>query len=122
MAFGSDWNVSSANPFEEMEVAVTRMGPGGETDTPFLGEQRIDLASALAAFTIKAAYVNGLEERTGSLEVGKLADLIVVDRNPFEVAPTELSELEVRLTLLEGKPVHGDWSFSGHGVARERAQ
>ncbi len=111
VAFGSDWNVSSANPFEEMEVAVTRMGPDGETDTPFLAEQRIDLASALAAFTINAAYVNGLEDRTGSLEVGKLADLIVVDRNPFEVAPTELSELEVQLTLLEGKPVHGDWSF-----------
>ncbi len=111
VAFGSDWNVSSANPFEEMEVAVTRMGPDGETDTPFLGEQRIDLASALAAFTIHAAYVNGLEDRTGSLEVGKLADLIVVDRNPFEVAPTELSELKVQLTLLEGEPVHGDWSF-----------
>jgi predicted amidohydrolase YtcJ len=111
VAFGSDWNVSSPNPFEQIEVAITRMGPDGETDTPFLAEQRIDLASALAAFTINAAYVNHLDERTGSLEIGKLADLIVVDRNPFEVAPTELSELEVQLTLLEGEPVHGDWSF-----------
>jgi predicted amidohydrolase YtcJ len=111
VAFGSDWNVSSANPFEEMEVAITRMGPNGETDTPFLSEERIDLASALAAFTINAAYVNGLESQTGSLEVGKSADLIVVDRNPFDVAPAELSELQVQLTLLEGVPVHGDWSF-----------
>ncbi len=111
VAFGSDWNVSSANPFEEMEVAVTRMGPDGETDTPFLPGERIDLASALAAFTINAAYVNGLEDRTGSIEVGKLADLIVVDRNPFEVAPSELSELRVELTLLEGEAVHGGWSF-----------
>ena len=111
VAFGSDWNVSSANPFEQMEVAVTRMGPDGETDTPFLASQRIDLASALAAFTINAAYVNRLEDRTGSLEVGKLADLIVVDRNPFEVDPSELSELRVLLTLLEGEPVHGDWSL-----------
>ena len=107
VAFGSDWNVSSANPFEEMEVAITRMGPAGETDVPFLPHQRIDLASALAAFTINAAYVNGIDDRTGSIEVGKLADLIVVDQNPFVVPPSELSELRVLLTLLEGKPVHG---------------
>jgi predicted amidohydrolase YtcJ len=113
VAFGSDWNVSSANPFEEIEVAVTRMGPDGETDSPFLAEERIDLASALAAFTINAAYVNGLEDRTGSIEVGKLADLIVVDRGPFEVAPSEISEIQVLLTLLEGEPVHGDWSLQG---------
>ena len=111
VAFGSDWNVSSANPFEEMEVAVTRMGPNGETDVPFLPSERIDVASALAAFTINAAYVNGLDDRTGSIEVGKLADLIVVDQNPFAVPPSELSELRVLLTLLEGEPVHGDLSF-----------
>jgi predicted amidohydrolase YtcJ len=111
VAFGSDWNVSSPNPFEEIEVAVTRMGPGGETPTPFLPEERIDLASALAAFTISAAYVNGIEDQTGSIEVGKLADLIVIDRNPFEVEPAEISETTVLLTLLEGEPVHGDWSL-----------
>jgi predicted amidohydrolase YtcJ len=110
LAFGSDWSVSSANPFEEIEVAITRMGPAGETDTPFLPDERIDLATALAAFTINAAYVNGLDDRTGSIEVGKLADLIVVDRNPFEIAPSDLSEVEVELTLLEGAPVHGQLS------------
>jgi hypothetical protein len=86
------------------------MGPAGETDTPFLPDERIDLATALAAFTINAAYVNGLDDRTGSIEVGKLADLIVVDRNPFEIAPSDLSEVEVELTLLEGAPVHGQLS------------
>jgi len=111
VAFGSDWNVSSPNPFEEIEVAVTRMGPDGETQTPFLPEERIDLPSALAAFTINAAYVNGIEDRTGSIEVGKLADLIVIDRNPFEVEPAEISEITVLLTLLEGEPVHGDLSL-----------
>lgn len=111
VAFGSDWNVSSANPFEEMEVAVTRMEPGGAGEAPFIPDERIDVASALAAFTINAAYVNGLDDRTGSIEVGKLADLIVVDENPFEVPPSELSEIRVLLTLLEGEPVHGDLSF-----------
>jgi predicted amidohydrolase YtcJ len=111
VAFGSDWSVSSPNPLEEIEVALTRMGSEGETETPFLPEERIDLPSALAAFTINAAYVNGMEDRTGSIEVGKLADLIVLDRNPFEVEPAEISEITVLLTLLGGEPVHGDLSL-----------
>lgn len=108
VAFGSDWSVSSANPLEEMEVAVTRMGADGETKTPFLPEERIGLRDALAAFTIGAAYVNFLEDKTGSIEEGKLADLIVLDRNLFSIPPSQISETRVLLTLLEGKPVHGD--------------
>jgi predicted amidohydrolase YtcJ len=107
LAFGSDWSVSSANPFEEIETAVTRMGAKGETHTPYLPEQRIDLPEAIAAFTMGSAYVNSLERETGSIEVGKLADLIVLDRNLFEIDPTEISETQVLLTLLEGQPVHG---------------
>ena len=111
VAFGSDWSVSTANPFEEIEVAVTRMGPNGETSKPFLPDERIDLPSALAAFTINAAYVNSLEAETGSIEVGKLADLVVLDRNLFAIEPTAISETQVLLTLLEGQAVHGDFSF-----------
>jgi hypothetical protein len=108
VAFGSDWAVSSANPFEEMEVAVTRMGADGDGGEPFIPEERIDLRDAIAAFTINAAYVNFQEDSTGSIEPGKLADLIVVDRNLFEIDPTEISEAKVLLTLLDGLPVHGN--------------
>jgi predicted amidohydrolase YtcJ len=108
VAFGSDWNVSSPNPFEQLEVAITRLAPDEETGAPLTPEQRIDLPTALAAFTINAAYVNGLDDRTGSLELGKLADLIVTDRNPFEVEPSEISTIGVVLTLLEGEAVHGE--------------
>jgi hypothetical protein len=111
VAFGSDWSVSSPNPLEEMEVAVTRMGPAGETTTPFIPEERIDLKDAIAAFTINAAYVNFLDDRTGSIEPGKLADLIVVDRNLFTIRPEEISEAKVVLTLLGGKPVFGDFAL-----------
>lgn len=107
VAFGSDWSVSSANPFEEMEVAVTRMNADGSGGEPFIPEERIDLRDAIAGFTINAAYVNFQEDSTGSLEPGKLADLIVVDRNLFEIDPTEISEAKVLLTLLDGLPVHG---------------
>jgi len=108
VAFGSDWDVSSANPLEEIEVALTRRGPSGEKGDVFIPEERIELRDALAAFTINAAYVNHLEAETGSIEAGKLADLIVIDRNLFEIEPAEISEARVLLTLLGGEPVYGD--------------
>jgi len=108
VAFGSDWSVSSANPLEEIEVAVTRMGSFGETKTPFLPSERIDLPEAIAAFTINAAYVNRHETETGSIEVGKLADLAILDRNLFQIPAADISETHVLVTLFEGKAVHGD--------------
>lgn len=108
VAFGSDWYVSSANPLEEIQVAVTRMGPVGETRTPFLPGERINLPEALAAFTINAAYTNRLEKTTGSIEVGKDADLIVLDHNLFAVPATEIDKAKVLVTLFAGRPVHGD--------------
>ena len=108
VAFGSDWSVSTANPFEEMETAVTRMGALGDTKVPFLPDERIMLPEALAAFTINAAYTNRDEKNTGSLEVGKVANLAVLDRNLFEIPANDISDTKVLLTLFEGKPVHGD--------------
>jgi predicted amidohydrolase YtcJ len=110
IAFGSDWSVSTADPFQEIEVAVTRTGPLGETTEPFLPEERIDLPLALAAFTINAAYVNSQEDMTGSIEVGKYADLVVLDRNLFDINPEEISDTRVLLTMLEGEVVHGSLS------------
>jgi predicted amidohydrolase YtcJ len=108
VAFGSDWSVSSANPFEEMETAITRMEATSAPTTPFMPEERIGLPEALAAFTINAAYTNHDEKNTGSLEVGKRANLAVLDRNLFDIPATEISDTKVLLTLFEGKPVHGD--------------
>jgi len=108
VAFGSDWSVSSANPFEEMETAITRLGALGDTTEPLLPGESISLPEAIAAFTINAAYTNRLEKETGSIEPGKCADLAVLDHNLFDIAPTELSDTKVLVTLFEGKPVHGD--------------
>jgi predicted amidohydrolase YtcJ len=110
IAFGSDWSVSTANPFPEMETAITRKDADDATSEVFIPEERIDLASAIDAFTINAAFVNKQEEETGSIEVGKLADLIVLDRNLFETDPDDISETRVLLTLFGGEPVYGDMS------------
>ena len=75
--------------------------------------ERIDLRDAIAAFTINAAYVSFQDDRTGSIEPGKLADLVVLDRNLFAIDPNEISEARVLLTLLGGKPVYGNWNDLG---------
>jgi len=108
VAFGSDWSVSTANPLEQIEVAVTHASIDDPDAPLFLPDERIDLASAIAAFTINAAYLNKHEDRTGSIEIGKLADLIVLDANLFEIAPGDISDAKVLLTLFGGEPVYGD--------------
>jgi predicted amidohydrolase YtcJ len=109
---GSDWSVSSPNPLWEMHVAVNRTSPPGyeysEGDgpaEPFLPEERLDLPTAIAGFTINAAYVNHLDAETGSIEVGKRADLAVLDRNPFEHPTDRISDARVVRTLVDGERV-----------------
>jgi predicted amidohydrolase YtcJ len=114
LAFGSDWPVSSPNPFWELHVAVNRTLPaaypyagaeGPEAD-PFLPGERLDRVTAMRAFTMGSAYVNHLDGDCGSIEVDKLADLVVVDRDPFATAEDEFWDAEVLLTLVEGRAVH----------------
>ncbi|MDX1518139.1 MAG: amidohydrolase family protein [Woeseiaceae bacterium] len=108
VAFGSDWSVSTANPFPQIETAVTRVNSATH-DTPVMNpEQRITLAQALEAFTLHSAFVNHQDDSTGSIAVGKLADVIVLDRDLFRIPPEEISETKVLLTLFGGKPVYGD--------------
>jgi predicted amidohydrolase YtcJ len=110
LAMGSDWSVSTPNPLEEIHVAVNRvMAPGYTHEVPthevFIPEERLDLPTALAAFTMGSAYVNHLDADTGSIEVGKYADLVVVDRNLFEHPVDEIADAKVDLTYVEGVPV-----------------
>jgi predicted amidohydrolase YtcJ len=111
LAMGSDWSVSSANPLWEMHVAVNRTAPnayeyGGGTGEPFLPHERLDLPTALAGFTINSAYVNHLDRLTGSIEVGKRADLAVLDRDAFANPVEEIADASVVLTFVDGERVH----------------
>jgi predicted amidohydrolase YtcJ len=107
---GSDWAVSSANPFLQIETAVTRKDPLDDDDEVFIPEERIALADAISMLTINAAWVNHSESETGSIEVGKYADLAVLDRNLFEIEPEEISETRVVQTLFGGEIVYEDLS------------
>ena len=107
LAMGSDWSVSTPNPFEEMEVAVTRVYPESRgVAEPFLPDQALTLAEAIRAFTLGSAFVNHLDAQTGSIEVGKLADLAVIDRDPFEPDAGPIGDAIVLGTLVGGELVH----------------
>lgn len=108
IACGSDWSVSSMNPLDAIQVAVTRRGPKEPPGPAWLPEETVDLPLMLAGYTINGAYVNFEESETGSIEVGKAADLIVLDRNLFEIPPHEIHLAKVLLTMLEGKEVFRD--------------
>ncbi|MFB6988044.1 amidohydrolase [Streptomyces sp. NPDC056178] len=105
LAAGSDWPVSSPDPIAGIHVAVNRMEPGATDGRVFLPEQRLDLATAVAAYTAGSAHVNGHDD-TGSLLPGNLADLVVLDRDIFTLPPEEIAEARVLRTYVGGTLVH----------------
>lgn len=113
LCFGSDWPVTTPDVLSEIHVAVNRTPApegteapsSGSEAPPFLPDERLRLGDALAAFTLGAAYCNHLEAATGSITVGKRADLVVVDRDLFTVPVGELGLAGVDATFVDGQPV-----------------
>ncbi|MFK0224969.1 amidohydrolase [Streptomyces sp. NPDC090303] len=105
LAAGSDWPVSSPDPIAGLHVAVNRRDPGATDDRVFYPEQRLDLTTALAAYTAGTAHVNRLDD-TGSLRPGHLADLVVLDRDIMTGPPEEIAEARVERTYVGGRLVH----------------
>ncbi len=107
MAMGSDWAVSTPDPLLEMEVAVTRVNDESRgLRPPFLPAERLDLMDALAAFTTGTARVNHLEDEVGSIEIGKAADLVILDRDLFDRGAGAIGEARVVATFIDGIAVH----------------
>jgi len=108
LAFGSDCPVEDYNPFLGIHAAVTRRrvdgfpGPQG-----WYPEQRLTVEEAVRAYTLGAAYVASLEDRLGSLSPGKLADLIVLDRDIFTCDPMAIAETQVEMTMIGGRFMFG---------------
>ncbi len=113
MAAASDFPVTlPCPPLLGIMTGITRCEPGETNPDEILWpEERVSLDDMIASFTINGAYANFLENETGSLETGKLADIIVIDRNLFEIPPSEIGKATVLLTLFEGKEVYRDPAF-----------
>jgi hypothetical protein len=112
LAFGSDWSVSSLNPLEGIQTAVTRQGLGDDKQPSMQPDEAIDLPTGLAAYTIGAAYAMGREDEIGSLEVGKAADLVVLSENVFALPPRQIARSKALLTLFAGRVAWRDPSFT----------
>ena len=111
VGLSADWPTAPLNPFLQMSIAMTRSNPGQTASLPPESE-RLTLEDAIRAYTITGAYLLDAEKYIGSIEVGKRADLIVLDRNPFESTPDEIAETNVLATMMNGKVVHEeavDW-------------
>jgi predicted amidohydrolase YtcJ len=111
-ALSSDWSVSTLNPFKIIETAITRQPPKGpDQPSPFLPEQRLTIDEAVRGYTLNAAAAAWRSSETGSLAIGKAADLIVLDRDIFAVEPSAIGDTTVLLTLLAGREVYRDPAF-----------
>jgi predicted amidohydrolase YtcJ len=105
-AFGSDWPVVTLNPWEGIQTAVTRQTSAGMPKEGFVPAQRLSVPQAVQAYTLGAAFAGHVEKSEGSIEKGKAADVIMIDRNIFEIDPRTISKTRVVLTIVGGKIVY----------------
>jgi predicted amidohydrolase YtcJ len=105
LALGSDFPVEPANPFWGLHAAVTRQDRADQPPGGWRPQDALSLQQAFAGFTTDAAYAGGMEARVGSLQEGRWADFILLDRDPFTIAPSELKQMGVEETWLAGKRV-----------------
>jgi predicted amidohydrolase YtcJ len=106
LALGSDYPVVELNPMIELYRAVTRVHNDGQPEGGWNPEQKLSITEALHAYTYGSAYAAHRENELGSLEAGKLADIVVLDRNLFEIPSEDILKTKVLLTVMDGKVVY----------------
>jgi hypothetical protein len=102
----SDYFVTSMNPLLAIEVGLTRQNPYTNSGPVLNKKERVDLATMIAAYTVNGAYTMKLDDRQGSIEVGKRADLVVLSRNLFAIDPYEISDVYVTMTVFDGRTIY----------------
>lgn len=106
IAFGSDWPVVTLSPWPGIQVAATRQDFEGRPEGGWVPEQKVELGEAIHAYTLGGAYAMHREKEEGSIEAGKLADLILVWPNIFEVSPGMIRETRVLMTMVGGRIIY----------------
>jgi predicted amidohydrolase YtcJ len=106
ICFGSDWSVSTLNPIKGIYTAVTRQTACGTNPNGLIPEEKISAEEAVECYTINAAYAEFAENKKGSIEVGKFADMVVLSENIFEIPPEEIQNVSVLKTIFDGKEIY----------------
>jgi hypothetical protein len=106
LAFGSDWPVVTLNPWEGVQTGVTRQTAEGQPEAGFVPAQRLTVAQLVDGYTLGAAFAGRREKTEGSLEVGKLADLIILSQNIFDIDPHKIAATRVVTTIVGGRIVY----------------
>ena len=113
---GSDWNYGELDPLRSIETAITRddpQGPPRDSEYDILGNEHVDLATIIDAYTINGAWQIHAEDVAGSIETGKRADIAIYDRNLFEIDAYEISEARVDFTIFDGRIVYRRQGLQG---------
>ena len=106
LAFGSDWTVASLNPMMGVYAAVTRRTLDDKNPGGWVPEQKISVGEALRAYTYGNAWATFNEQKWGTLAPDRFADVVVLDHDPFAVAPESLGTIKPRYTIVGGKVVY----------------
>lgn len=113
LAFGSDWPVVTLNPWKGVQNALTRKTEEGTPAEGFVPQERVSLEDTIKAYTLGAAYAGRREKSEGSLEPGKLADLIIVSQDLFKIPADQTGKTEVLMTIVGGKVVYQSPQWTG---------
>jgi predicted amidohydrolase YtcJ len=112
LAFGSDWPVVTMNPWQGLQTGITRKTSEGKPEGGFVPSEAVSLEDGIKAYTLGAAFAGRRDQQEGSLEAGKLADLIMVDQDLFKIPPSTIDKTHVLLTMVGGKIVYQSTSTS----------
>jgi predicted amidohydrolase YtcJ len=122
LAFGSDWPIVTLNPWPGVQNAVTRQTTAGDPPGGWLSKERISLDDAIKGYTLGAAFAGHREKTEGSLEPGKVADLIVLSQDLFKIEPSGIAKTEVLLTMVGGKVVYRSSAWPATSAAVPEAK
>ena len=117
MSFGSDWPVVTLNPWQAVQVLLTRETPEGTPAGGWHPNERLTLEQAIHGYTMGGAFAARREKTEGSIEVGKLADVIIISQDLFKIAPNQIGNTKVMMTLVGGKVVYQDSAWGGEQPA-----
>ena len=122
LAFGSDWFVAPPTPLEGIFAAVTRRTLDGKNPNGWVPEQKISVEESLRAYTIDAAYAAFNEQKLGSLEPGKLADVVILGQNLFLTPPPNIDKVPIQMTIVGGKIVYENKDSASAGSPHAKAR